>query len=203
MTLKLAAASHVLHGRSREIRCKRLEIRNRCRRRQVERVRSKSENPAGGKRGFQIRLLGVRGELGQPSRAPVSTARLFQAYFLAKNLVSRFAAESRPAFRSLWLESGTHGGHHRTAARARDLRAALVGIVANAHIPLDGAPSRPRNPFGQKYSSQTGCPVLGYDQSLDVTAMDTVADQSSRPALRAPSAILSASAGSLNGKRSI
>jgi hypothetical protein len=24
-------------------------------------------------------------------------------------LVSRFAAESRPAFRSLWLESGTHG----------------------------------------------------------------------------------------------
>jgi hypothetical protein len=36
----------------------------------------------------------------------MSTARLFQAYFAAKILVSRFVAENRPAFRSLWRESG-------------------------------------------------------------------------------------------------
>ena len=102
---------------------------------------SKSENPAGGKRGFQIRLLGVRGELGQPPRAPVSTARLFQAYFLAKNLVSRFAAESRPAFRSLWLESGTHGDIIEPQLEPVISGRRSSGIAADAHIPLDGAPS--------------------------------------------------------------
>ncbi len=35
-----------------------------------------------------------------------STARLFQAYFAAKILVSRFVAKTWPAFRSLWRESG-------------------------------------------------------------------------------------------------
>src|SRR5215471_10259193 len=35
-----------------------------------------------------------------------STARLFQAYFAAKILVSRFVAKTWPAFRGLWRESG-------------------------------------------------------------------------------------------------
>src|SRR5262249_58901923 len=36
-----------------------------------------------------------------------STARLFQAYFAAKILVSRFVAKTWPAFRSLWRGTGT------------------------------------------------------------------------------------------------
>ena len=43
----------------------------------------------------------------QPSCRSTSTAHLFQAYFAAKILVSRFVAKTWPAFRSLWRESGT------------------------------------------------------------------------------------------------
>jgi len=42
----------------------------------------------------------------QPSVDQQSTARLFQAYFAAKILVSRFVAKTWPVFRSLWQESG-------------------------------------------------------------------------------------------------
>ena len=86
-----------------------------------------SENPAGGKRGFQIRLLGVRGELGQPPRAhPCLPRGCFRRISSQRIWFRGLRQRSRPAFRSLWLESGTHGDIIEPA-RARDLRAALVG----------------------------------------------------------------------------
>src|SRR5262249_61749792 len=48
----------------------------------------------------------LRGKMRQPSVDQQSTARLFQAYFAAKILVSRFVAKTWPVFRSLWRGSG-------------------------------------------------------------------------------------------------
>jgi hypothetical protein len=47
-----------------------------------------------------------QGEDEQPSCQSTCTARPFQAYFVAKILVSRFAAKTRPAFRGLRRKPG-------------------------------------------------------------------------------------------------
>ena len=48
-------------------------------------------------------------ELEKPFCQSTSTARLLQAYFTAKVLVSRFVATIGRAFRSLWRESDMGG----------------------------------------------------------------------------------------------
>src|SRR6516164_3899084 len=72
------------------------------------------------------------------------TARPFQAYFVAKNLVSRFAAKTRPAFRGLRRKPGQRfavcGGNttwqmlqaRRAFAHLRDWPGqACCGVVSN------------------------------------------------------------------------
>ena len=102
---------------------------------------SKSENPAGGKRGFQIQLLGVRGNWGNRLVRPCLPRGCFRRISSQRIWFRGLRQRSRPAFRSLWLESGTHGDIIEPQLEPVISGRRSSGIAADAHIPLDGAPS--------------------------------------------------------------